>query len=543
MFPPLWRQSSLALTEDQLDLVVVGGGITGVGVLLDAVQRGMRAVLIEKGDIASGTSSRSSKLIHGGLRYLKRMHLGMTRQSSHERDRMLALSPHLVTPLRFVYPVSRHDRTPSWQVGLGLWLYERLRTHEQRSPVELSAAELRGLAPELDASDLDRAFTYTDGLMDDARLTLAVAATAHAYGAGIVTRAELMHLWPGRHEALADHPAELAFLDHESGQTRRTRAHAVVIAAGVWTDVLRDRLQLTSRRMRPSRGAHLVLPPERYRLRAAVTIPSPDDSRPVFFVPHPEGLLVGTTDLYHDGAVEDPRATSDEIAYLLRAVAAAFPGVPASRETLRGAYAGLRPILNSYADSHADTPSDASREEDVWEEQGALFVAGGKLTTWRATAEHVVNEVARRLPEERRQTLSACFTAGTPLVGLTPGDAAVRLHAALGLSSAVAEGMVRRLAGLASSAAASAHDVKELAPLLDSDVCAAEVRAHLRWGAVLHLDDLIIRRLRIGQWNPASVPRLLPLLRPLLVDELGWDNTRLTREEERLMTLLEGYRA
>ena len=190
------------MLSDGVDMVVIGGGITGCGIALDAVQRGLRVVLVERGDIASGTSSRSSKLIHGGLRYLKQMQFRITRLACRERDRMLHLSPHLVRPVRFVYPAFRGDRTPGWQVDLGLSLYDRL-TDRPEKHTRLDADEVAQVAPGLLTDELDRALAYTDAVADDARLTLAVAATAAAHGAGNSSTAPSCPSWRGRSESLS----------------------------------------------------------------------------------------------------------------------------------------------------------------------------------------------------------------------------------------------------------------------------------------------------------------------------------------------------
>ena len=210
MFDPTFRSRALAGLTQPFDLVVVGGGITGCGVLLDAAQRGLRTLLVEKADLASGTSSRSSKLIHGGLRYLKQMQLRITRLACRERDRLLALSPHLVKPVSFLYPAYEGDRTPGWQVDLGLWLYDRLTDRPERH-VEVAPAEAQRLAPGLDVEGLDRALLYGDALADDARLTVAVAATAAGYGALVLPRAEAIDLRRVEGDAGAGDPAA----DHE----------------------------------------------------------------------------------------------------------------------------------------------------------------------------------------------------------------------------------------------------------------------------------------------------------------------------------------
>ena len=533
MFPPSWRRASLDSLEDGFDLVVIGGGITGCGVALDAAQRGLRVLLVERGDIASGTSSRSSKLIHGGLRYLKQMQFRITRLACRERDRMLRLSPHLVHPVRFLYPASHGDRTPGWQIDLGLWMYDRLTARPEKH-TQLDLAEVSDLVPDLGTEGLDRVLAYTDAMADDARLTLAVAATAHAYGAAVLTRCEAV-------EALRDASGRVSGLvvrDLETDATHRVEARLVINAGGVWTDVVRERLGLEGKRVRPSRGIHLILPSDLVPIPVAVSLPSPDDGRPVFFVPHPEGVLLGTTDIYHEGDLDDPRPTDDEVDYLLRAGQTAFPGRAIDRSAVRGTFAGLRPIL----DIHADDPSEASREEDIWEEDGVLTVSGGKLTTWRSTAEEAVDEAVSRLPDEVTRMVGRCMTKGTPLAGLAPRDLPQRLESALGLDPAIAGGMARRLGALAWPAAQLASGKSELRPIRpDLDLCAAEVRAHCRWGAVLHLEDLLLRRVRLGMWDPETAATLPPTLRPVLRRELGWSFKDWQREREKFHAALEAW--
>ena len=533
MFFPGWREHSLAMLDETVDVAVIGGGITGCGIALDAAQRGLRTVLIERGDIASGTSSRSSKLIHGGLRYLKQMQFRITRLACRERDRMLALDPHLVRSIRCLYPAYKGDRTPGWQVDLGLWMYDRLTARPDKHR-QLDRKEIARLAPDLRTDELDRALAYTDGVADDARLTLAVAATAHAFGAGILPRAEVI-------DARRDSGGRMTGLlvrDLESDRVFPVTAGVVINASGVWTDVVRFRLGLDGARLRPSRGAHLILPPGTIDLGAAVTFPAPDDGRPVFLIPHPEGLLLGTTDLFHTGGLDDPRPAKAELDYLLRAVRAAFPEAPIDETTPVGAFAGLRPILDTYADN----PSEASREEDIWEERGMLSVAGGKLTTWRSTAEEAVDAALALLPEERTRALSPCATEGTPLAGLCPTDLADRLVSAADLTPGVADAMARRLGALAWHVPALAGTRRELQPFdAAPDLCPAEIRAHLRWTGVLHLDDLLLRRVRVGLWNPALARDLAPALETIVRRETGWTRKRWTAEERAFNEALEGW--
>ncbi len=533
MFHPGWRRATLETLDETFDLVVVGGGITGCGILMDAAQRGLRCLLVERGDIASGTSSRSSKLIHGGVRYLKQMQFRITRLACRERDRMLTLSPHLVRQIKFVYPAYHGDRTAGWKVDLGLWMYDRLTGRPDRH-TQLDNEEIQRLAPGLTTEGLDRALAYTDAMADDARLTLAVAATAHAYGGRLLTRCEATGAEPSPRGPLT----VLALHDLEQARPLRVTARVVVNASGVWTDAVRDRIGLTGRRLRPSRGIHLILPQGRLPMTAAVTFPAPDDGRPVFMIPHPEGILLGTTDIYHDEGLDDPRPTGDECDYLLRAAVAAFPKTPVTRDDVVGAFAGLRPIL----DTHADDPTEASREEDIWEEEGVLNVAGGKLTTWRATAEEAVDTAIGMLPEEVARRTAPCATKGTPLAGLAPADLAARIEASFELDAAVAGGMARRLGSLAWTAPLTARRRSELRPITDgTDLCAAEVRAHLRWGGVLRLEDLLLRRVRVGMWQPTLALEVARRVRPIVRSELAWQWARWRREEQAFAAALEGW--
>ncbi|MFQ5666452.1 MAG: glycerol-3-phosphate dehydrogenase/oxidase [Candidatus Binatia bacterium] len=554
MFHPHWRAQALAHLDETFDVTVIGGGITGCGIFMDAAQRGLRALLVERQDIACGTSSRSSKLIHGGLRYLKQMQFRVTRVACRERDRMLVLNPDLVRPIRFLYPVREGDRTPGWTVDLGLWMYDRLTRRSERH-THLTREEVQAMAPGLAVENLDRTMAYTDAVVDDAALTLAVAATGFAYGGFVLTRADVV-------EATTDADGRIngvVVRDAESGETRQVHSHLVINAAGVWVDQLRATFGLAGARLRPARGSHIIFRADRLALNAAVTIPSPDDGRPVFLIPHPEGILMGTTDIYHEGPLDDPRVTRAEMDYLLRAVQASYPDAHFTAADVVGAFAGIRPILYT----HSENPSEASREEDIWEERGMLSVAGGKLTTWRRTAQEAVNTALKYLPDERRHTVAPCYTAGTPLVDLAPPDLAARLRDTHSVPVAVAEGMarrlrsaawwaprlarqnqgmLRRLRGAAWWVPRFARSDKELLPLMDgTDLSAAEVRVHLAFGAVLHLEDLLLRRVRVGLWQPALALELVPRLRPLFQQELGWKSRRWDRETQAFEAALQGW--
>ncbi len=531
MFHPRWRERALAaLDGPPFDLVVIGGGITGCGILLDASQRGLRTLLVERDDIASGTSSRSSKLVHGGLRYLKQMQFRVTRLSCAERDRMVELDPHLVDSIRFLYPARRGDKMPGWTVDLGLWMYDRLTSRPEKHG-RLGPEGLAALAPGIDLTGLDRTLSYTDARCDDARLTLAVAATGFAFGGLVLTRAEVMS---GITDA-EGHIVGVRLKDLERDVEVEARGHVVINATGHWTDRIRERFGLEGRRVRPSRGSHLVFSHDRLPVQAAVGFISPDDGRPLFVVPHPEGVLAGTTDLYHEGELDDPRPSREEADYILRAVQTQFPDRKITADDVVSSYAGLRPIL----DTHADNPSEATREEEIWEERRLLSVAGGKLTTWRSTAAAAVDTALDLLPDERARLAGPCRTEGTPLSGLAPRDLAARLSEVNAVSPAVAAGMARRLGGRSWLAPAGAADRHELEPLVDgSDLCAAEVRTHARFGAVLRLEDLLLRRVRLGLWQPALAALLVERVAETLAGELGWSPARRSAEIDACHTAL-----
>lgn len=533
MFHPHWREHALAALSQPFDVVVLGGGITGCGVFFDAAQRGLRVLLVETGDIASGTSSRSSKLVHGGLRYLKNMQLRITRMSCRERDRQLALHPHLVTPLPWIYPSYEGDRTPGWKVELGLKIHDRLSEWPDKYR-RLGRDELERLVPDLPQEHLRRALAYHDGRVDDARLTLAVAATGLAHGGWVLTRGEM-------EEGIWDTAGTLCGLrvrDTESGVVYSLKTSVVVNATGTWVDRVRHRLGFESKTLRPSRGSHLLFRASTLPLDAAVTVMSPDDGRPVFFVPHPEGVLVGTTDLFHDGELDDPRPTRSEVNYLLRATRTTFPGRAVEDSDIVGCFAGLRPVL----ENHAEQPSAASREEAVWFERGLVSVAGGKLTTWRATAEEVVDEVVQRMPEHRGRRMAPCATAGTPLVGRAPFDLSQRLQHGFEAESSVAEAMARRLGSVAWMACEMAREPSELRPVVPGvDLSGAEIRAHVRYGGVLHLSDLLLRRARLGMWDPARAETVLGALRRPMRRATGWTRQRWDAEVERYLGAVEGW--
>ena len=524
MFPTGSRERGWRRLEQGLDVLVIGGGITGAGILHDAALRGLAVALVERGDFGAATSSRSSKLIHGGLRYLRRMQLGITRTACRERDLLALFNPHLVRPMRFLYPSYAHDATPGWQVDLGLAMYDHLtpvRHRHEKVDGEAAAALVSSLA----SAGLEFGLLYDDAVADDARLVLAVVAAGALAGGVAVNYARVETLVRERGGRVVG----AVVRDLESDAVLDVRAAVVVNATGVWCDEVRAMAGITKPRLRPSRGSHLLFPRSRLPLEVAVTALAPDDGRPVFAVPHPEGTLVGTTDLFHTGPLDDPRPTEEEIAYLLRFARHVFPAAKLAARDVSGAFAGVRPVLGSAVED----PSAASREEAVWVERGLVSTAGGKLTTFRATAEKVVDTVVKQLPDEKRDEVGPPQSAAVALPWRGDPAELVRGVRTLGAHEAVAGGMVRRLGALALPAAAV--DPEGLRPLADGlDLARAELLWHLRFGAVQHLEDLLLRRVRLGMWQPRVCLELAPRLRPVLRRAAGWSVKRWNAELERL---------
>ena len=461
---------------EPVDLVVVGGGITGAGVALDAASRGLSVALLERDDLAYGTSRWSSKLIHGGLRYLQHGEWGLAWESARERALLMEhIAPHLIRPLAYVIPLhSGIERRQAAKIMAGLRVGDGLRAGARTSrrvlppPRRISALEARRLAPALAEDGLRGGLLNWDGqLEDDARLVVAVARTAAAHGARILTRVRVTGMQPGAVEAV----------DGLTGAALTVRARHVVLATGVWAGELTGAVAL-----RPSRGSHLLVPAGRLGApRAAVNVPVPGEhGRWVFALPRPDGLVaIGLTDVPVDAPTTDPRPSAAEEAELLEHAGAALEArlEPAD---VAGRYAGLRPLLAA----DGAVTADLSRRHAVVEDPdtGALVVVGGKLTTYRRMAQDAVDRITTR----------PCRTARLPLVGAAP-PAALR-------SVAAPPALVRRHGTEAPAVVALADGRPELLEPVAPGVpwCGAELVWAARHELVLEPADLADRRTRAG---------------------------------------------
>ncbi len=407
---PRRAQRLSELGDRRFDLLVIGGGITGAGIARDAARRGLCVALVEQEDFASGTSSRSSRLIHGGVRYLEHGYLHLVFEASRERRRLLALAPHLVRPLRFTWPVYAGARVPRWKLAAALTLYDALAMFKNVGRHKrLGRAGVLRAEPRLAADGLKGGASYWDAATDDARLTLAnVLDAAHA-SATVVNHARVTALtFPTAH-GMAD---GAVVTDLIGGTEVRVQAKVVLNAAGPWTDeiaAMEDTVRGPT--VRGTKGVHIAVPAARVGNHAAVTMLSPDDGRVLFTLPSATHTIIGTTDTPTKEHPHEVRATRADVRYLLNACNRFFPAAALTEDDVIAAWAGIRPLVATTKDG---PPASASREHAIrTSPRGVITITGGKLTTYREMAEQCVDVVVRHLGVRTR----ACDTTTAPLPG------------------------------------------------------------------------------------------------------------------------------
>ncbi|HET9426393.1 MAG TPA: glycerol-3-phosphate dehydrogenase/oxidase [Gemmatimonadaceae bacterium] len=393
------RMPAPLLGGSDCDMIVVGGGITGCGIARDAALRGVRVVLIEKNDFGSGTSSRSSRLVHGGVRYLEHGYVHLVFEASAERRRLLRLAPHLVRPLKFTWPVFRGARVPFWKVAAALTLYDLLALFRNVGRRRLlSAGWVRREQPALRSEGLVAGATYYDASTDDTRLTLAIALDAREHGATLLNHTAVEGLVIEHDRAVGVETRDVL-----TGERRTLRAPMIVNATGAWSDHVRALEGARGRpKVRGSKGVHIAVPKNRLG-RGAFTLLSPTDGRVMFVLPGEGQTIVGTTDTFTDADPDRVRADEGDIAYLLAAANHFFPQANLRREDVISAWAGIRPL----AASESGDPVSASREHVVSvTPAGVVTITGGKLTTYRVMAAEVVETALReaRIKSVRTRT-------------------------------------------------------------------------------------------------------------------------------------------
>lgn len=387
----MWEQLG-----EEVDLFVIGGGINGAGIARDAAQRGLKVAVVELGDIASGTSSRSSKLVHGGVRYLEMLEFGLVFESVSERRILLDLAPHLVNPLGFLFPVYKSSRRSLRTISAGLWLYEGLALFRSpKRPRKLKKAQLAKEEPTLNLEELTGAPLYYDCATDDARLTLENAIAAADDGATIVTYAKATGFEFGEDGKIT----AVIVQDQLTGETKTVRAACVINATGPWTDRTLNMNPANGGKelLRPTKGVHFVVPREVLPVNNAVVCFHPVDTRVLFALPWGDCTYVGTTDTDYEGDPGDCAATGEDIDYLIAAAKAYFPECEIRYEDIHCTWAGLRPLMRPPEENEV-SESSVSREHSLTVgADGMITIAGGKLTTYRRMCEEVVDKAIQLL--------------------------------------------------------------------------------------------------------------------------------------------------
>ena len=481
-----------ALGHEVFDLLVVGGGITGAGVARDAALRGLRVALVEKDDYASGTSSRSSRLVHGGVRYLEHGQLGLVFESSRERRTLQQIAPHLVRPLAFTWPVYKGARVPRWKLGAGLALYDVLSLFRNRRHERLDLAGVHRREPALRTEALVGGALYWDAATDDVRLTLATVLSAQHAGAVTLNHAAVTALLREGERVIG--ASVEGTLD---GRSVNVRARVVVNATGPWSDEI-ERLADASAGpgVRGSKGVHVSVPRVRVGNIAAVTLTAPQDGLVMFVLPAGAHAIIGTTDTYDATSPDDVHATSADVRYLLDATNHYFPEANLRESDVVATWAGIRPLAAAGA---TGAPSSASREHSITESApGLVRVTGGKLTTYRAMAAEVVDTAERALG----QAPSPARTATLALAGgdmRDPDEEIARAINAIG-----DEAIARRLVSAYGTAWHGVWSLTEADPALGGFLQPGFPYVHAELlHAITHeqaatLGDLLIRRTPIA---------------------------------------------
>ena len=509
------------LAAESFDIVVVGGGITGVGVALDAASRGLRTALVERDDFASGTSSKSSKLVHGGLRYLQQGEIRLVYEALHERQRLRKNAPHLVSVLPFMIPILTKDGVVSRKIarvlGSSMWMYDltggwRIGKLHKRLRKRTAFAHL----PTMPEARLASAYLYYDAAADDARLCLTVALTAADHGAVVANRCPVMAI--SRDDAGR---ANGVVVDAD-GTEITVRAAVVVNAAGVWADDVRALAESTHPdSIRPAKGVHITVPWSKVRNDIAVVIPVPKDKRSLFVVPWgplPDGTYqhtyVGTTDTDYTGPVDDPQCTKEDIDYILRALnASVTTGVTA--DDITGVWAGLRPLVKTAGSART---ADLSRRHSISvNSAGVISVTGGKLTTYREMAEDTVDQALELLGRTAK-----CRTRALPLRGAVgfrePAAGSPDLHLALrfGTDAALVRALIAEDPSLGEALVPGLPYVR------------AEAVHAVRAEMATTLDDVLARRTRARLFDRDASVAAAPAVAALIAPQLGWSTAETT---------------
>jgi glycerol-3-phosphate dehydrogenase len=508
MWEKNYREQIWAQFSQEWDILIIGGGITGAGILREATRMGLRALLLEAQDFASGASSRSSKLVHGGFRYLRNGQIRLTYESVRERERLLKEGRGLVNKLGFLLVNFHGDAIPAWIFGAGLTLYDLLAF--QWGHRRYDAYDIHDLCPLLTEEELIGGFRYFDAQTDDARLTLRLIQEAVRDGGAAMNYTRISQFLTTRSGEVRGAAVEDVTPEH-IGRSAEVKAKVVINASGAWADDLRAHIGCRPR-LRRLRGSHLIFPSTRLPLTRSVSFLHPSDQRPVFAFPWEGVTLLGTTDVdLGEPMRTDPAISQAETEYLLQAVQYAFPCQELNYHDIQATFAGVRPVVNT----GKSDPSKESREHVLWHENGLLTITGGKLTTFRLMARDALHRVRRYLPETKPSTRNHRVLDEPPVDVYLPEHltpvARVRLLGRYG----------RDALDLLTAA-----QQDEFTSVANTPALWAELRWAARAEAVVHLDDLLLRRVRLGLLLPRGGMDCMESIRRVVQPELGWDNAR-----------------
>jgi len=525
-----WRDVVWSNLDRTWDLIIIGGGITGAGILREATRAGLRALLVEAQDFSSGTSSRSSKLVHGGFRYLQNAQIKLTLESVRERQRLLKEGRGLINPLGFLLVNYQYDKQPPWLFALGLIIYDLLAFEWGHRRYD--AYDIKGLCPPVNERGLLGGFRFFDAQADDSRLVLRVIQESVQDGGTALNYARGVELLRTKHNGARGKVRGVVIRDEAPGKQGRTieiQAHAVINATGAWADELRSHIGAKDR-LRRLRGSHLVVPYKRMPLRRAISFMHPDDGRFIFAYPWEGVVIVGTTDVDHKRPLQtDISISFQEFEYLMRALWNKFPELDISVDDVQSTFSGVRPVI----DTGKSNPSKESREHVLWCEDGLLTVTGGKLTTFRLMAIDALRRACAQIPSHPQFDPDQRVLDEPPREDIweqvqneLSGTNRLRILGRYG----------REAVGLISAARPN-----ELETIAGTPTLWAELRWAARGEGVVHLDDLLLRRTRLGLLLLGGGISLLSKIRCIVQDELGWDDEHWEQEASRYESIWNNY--
>lgn len=513
-----WRESTWSSLDQAWDIIVIGGGITGAGIFNMAAKMGLKVVLLEGKDFAFGTSSRSSKLVHGGIRYLRNRQFDVVRESVKERERLMRESSGLADPLAFVFPGYADHPKETKMMKLGVVFYDLLVPKWQHRT--LARAEALNALPALDEQNIIGGVEYFDARVDDSQLVLRVIMDGIRFGGAAINYAKVIRLCKANNSLV-----EGVVVQDQTGKMHPSqielKAKVVINATGPWSDMLRQEIN-GQPKLRRLRGSHLIFSNEKIPLNAALTMLHPRDNRALFAIPWENRALIGTTDLDHSLYEDETRITREEVDYLLEAAQHAFPNFRVSYDDIISTFSGLRPVINT----NAASPSLESRSHKIWEEEGLFTIAGGKLTIFRVMAADVLNFCAHKLPRNPKfNHRMPCF--------ISP-----QAESNKNLSHPAWMMMAGRL-GLDVTLFFQESNPTDLVPIDPIPQLWAELTWAAKNEAVVHLDDLLLRRLRLGVLLPRGGLDLIDQIKTRVQASLGWSDSTWEAEVHRYQNIWE----